>query len=107
MNNIKHILISRTDNIGDVILTLPLAGILKKQYPNAKITFLGRDYVRAITEHSAFINDFLSWDALSAMNEADAVAKIQSCHFDAVIHVYPRKVLGILMKKAKVPYRIG
>jgi heptosyltransferase-3 len=107
MNNLKHILISRTDNIGDVILTLPLAGILKQHYPNVKITFLGRDYVRAITEHSAYIDDFLSWDMLSGMSESDAVAKIQSHQFDAVIHVYPRKSIGDLMKKAKVPYRIG
>lgn len=107
MNNIKHILISRTDNIGDVILTLPVAGILKKNFPNAKITFLGREYVRDVVAHCTYIDDFLDWDALSQMKESDAVAKIKSYAFDAVIHVFPKKQIGILMKKAQIPYRIG
>jgi heptosyltransferase III len=107
MDNVKHILISRIDNIGDVLLTLPMAGILKKYFPNVKITFLGRDYVRAIIEHCSYIDDFLSWDALSEMKKADAIAEIQSHQFDVVIHVYPKKLIGILMKKAKVPYRIA
>ena len=35
----KNIIISRTDNIGDVVLTLPLAGILKENFPKAKVYF--------------------------------------------------------------------
>lgn len=107
MKNIKHILISRVDNIGDVILTLPLAGILKKNFPNVKITFLCRDYVRAIIEHCDHVDDFLDWDKLSQMKQSDAVAEIKLHAFDAVIHVFPKKIIGVLMKKAGIPYRIG
>ena len=32
-HNYRKIIISRTDSIGDVVLTLPLAGLLKKYYP--------------------------------------------------------------------------
>lgn len=107
IKKVNHILISRIDNIGDVILTLPVAGILKKQYPHVKITFLGRDYVRPITEQCSHIDDFLDWDVLSQMTESDAVAEIKSRAFDVVIHVFPKQIIGILMKKAKVRYRIG
>jgi ADP-heptose:LPS heptosyltransferase len=44
----KKIVISRTDSIGDVVLTLPLAGILKEKYPKAKIIFLGNTYTKPI-----------------------------------------------------------
>ena len=71
-NNIKHLLISRTDNIGDVLLTLPLAGILKQQFPTMKISFLGRDYVRAIIEHCAHVDSFFSYDALTQLSHDDA-----------------------------------
>ena len=35
----KTIVISRTDSIGDVALTLPMAGILRSKYPEAKAHF--------------------------------------------------------------------
>lgn len=107
MHNVKHILISRVDNIGDVILTLPLAGILKQYFPNVKITFLAREYVRSIVAHCAYVDAFYSWDALSAMSQSDAVEQIKSHAFDVVIHVLPKKQIGMLMRKAYVPYRIG
>ena len=43
----ENLLIVRTDRIGDVVLTLPLAEIIKKQIPDCKITFLIRDYTKS------------------------------------------------------------
>ncbi|OGT41108.1 MAG: hypothetical protein A3F13_02960 [Gammaproteobacteria bacterium RIFCSPHIGHO2_12_FULL_40_19] len=106
-NNIKHLLISRTDNIGDVILTLPLVGILKQQFPEMKISFLGREYVRAIIEHCADIDSFFSYDALTHLSKEDAIAQIKAHAFDAVIHAFPNKPIALLMKQAGVHNRIG
>ncbi len=103
----KHILISRVDNIGDVILTLPLAGILKQYFPGVKITLLARNYVRAIADNCMHIDSFESWDALSAMPQSDAIAHIQKLNLDAVIHAFPKKQIAKLMKQAQVPLRIG
>lgn len=36
---IKSLIISRTDSLGDVILTLPSAGLMKKLIPGLKIYF--------------------------------------------------------------------
>ncbi|OGT44971.1 MAG: hypothetical protein A3E82_01995 [Gammaproteobacteria bacterium RIFCSPHIGHO2_12_FULL_38_11] len=107
LNHIKHILISRTDNVGDLILTLPITGILKKNFPDVKITFLARDYVRDVVKHCIHTDGFLSWDVLSAMKKSDAIAEIKSHGFDVVIHTFPKKEIARLMKKAHVPYRIG
>lgn len=103
----KHILISRTDNIGDVILTLPMAGILKQHFPDVKITLLARDYVRAIAENCVHIDAFENWDVLSAMSQSDAVEHIQKLNLDAMIHAFPKKQIAKLMKQAQVPLRIG
>ena len=46
--SIQRILISRTDSIGDVVLTLPLCVWLKKQFPNVYIIFLGRTYTEPV-----------------------------------------------------------
>ncbi len=37
-----NIIISRTDSIGDVVLTLPVAAVLKKYFPEIKIGFMGK-----------------------------------------------------------------
>lgn len=104
---LKNILISRVDNIGDVILTLPLAGILKEKIPGVKISFLARNYVRAIVAHCVHIDAFYSWDALSHMDSMAAVLDIQSKQFDAVIHVSPNPSVAALMRKAGIAHRIG
>src|SRR3569623_1521976 len=99
-NNIKHILVSRTDNIGDVVLTLPLLGILKKQYPQVKISFLARDYVHELIKNCVHVDEFVSWDALSHMSNPDAITFLKSKKIDAVIHVFPKKEIAVLMKLA-------
>ncbi|MCX7121411.1 MAG: glycosyltransferase family 9 protein [Gammaproteobacteria bacterium] len=104
---IKHILISRTDNMGDVILTLPLAGVLKNSFPGVKISFLARDYVRSIVEHCANVDEFISWDALSLKKESDAAEEIRAQQFDVAIHAFPKKEIARLIKKSGVPCRIG
>lgn len=109
-NDIQHILISRTDNIGDVVLTLPMAAMLKQQFPDVKISFLAREYVRGVLEHCEHVDEFYSWDALSQLhekNEAAAIAQIQSHQFDTVIHVFPRSDIATLMRRAKIKYRVG
>ena len=44
------LIISRTDNLGDVILTLPLAGYLKSIKPSIKIFFIGKAYTKPVIE---------------------------------------------------------
>ena len=71
MTSIKKIIISRTDSIGDVILTLPVAGVLKKTYPQAEIVFLGKKYTRDIVESSDNIDLFLDWDDLQKKEKSE------------------------------------
>ena len=64
--NIKTIAISRTDNIGDVVLALPVAGIIRQYYPEAEILFIGKAYTKAVIETSIFVNRFIDRDELIA-----------------------------------------
>lgn len=58
----NSIAISRTDSIGDVIVTLPLCGFIKKYSPNTRITFIGRTYTQAIVEACPFVDNFVNFD---------------------------------------------
>ena len=61
----EKIIISRTDAIGDVVLTLPLAVYLKQQKPGCEIIFLGRNYTKPIVELCPAVDIFISWDDIS------------------------------------------
>lgn len=101
----KIIIISRTDSIGDVVLTLPMAGIIKKIYPDCKILFLGKTYTQPIISTSKYIDEFINWDKLQKdVNPIEAIKKLNA---DTIVHVFPNKEVARLAFKAKIPFRIG
>ncbi len=102
-----RILISRTDAIGDVVLTLPLAGILKQYFPQAEIYFLGKTYTRDIIELSEDIDGFLNWSEISEKPEQEGIELIRQYNFDSIIHVFPDKAIARMAKKAGIANRIG
>lgn len=103
----KRIVISRTDSIGDVLLTLPLVAWLKTTYPSCHITFLCRNYTAPIVQCYEGVDAIITLDTIEAMPLQSRVGFIVEQQFDTVIHVFPRKELAALFKKAKVPNRIG
>jgi len=61
------ILLSRTDSIGDVILSIPVAGIIKEKYPDCRIVFLGKSYTKDIIMLSKHINKYIDWSKLEKL----------------------------------------
>ena len=104
---IKTIAVSRTDNIGDVILTLPVCGVLKQEFPNAKIIFIGKVYTDPIISCSDHVDGFINWDNLKELSLDDQANELRSFNIDLFIHVFPNRALAKAAKKAKIPYRLG
>lgn len=100
-------IVSRTDNIGDVVLTFPLLGVLKKEFPNCKIAFIGKNYTKEISEINQHIDEFINYSELEKLNLEEITNKLASFNADAIIHVYPNKTLAKAALKAKIPQRIG
>ncbi|MEO6949110.1 MAG: glycosyltransferase family 9 protein [Ginsengibacter sp.] len=102
MNHLENIIISRTDSIGDVVLTLPVAKVLKDTFPGITIAFLGKQYTRPVIEAcenvDLFIdeNEFLSKDVL-----------INGKNPSAILHVFPVSAIAKRALKLKIPLRIG
>jgi len=101
----KKIIISRTDRIGDVVLTLPMAGIIKSKYPNCKILFLGKTYTEPIINASIHIDEFINWDKLQ--KEENSLEVLKNFNADTIVHAFPNKEVARLAFKAKIPFRIG
>ncbi len=88
------ILVSRVDNIGDVILTLPLCGWLKKSIKDCEVYFLGKELTRDIVAKSQFIDKFYVWDG--------SLPKV-----DCILHVFPNKEVAIKAKKERIKLRVA
>ena len=104
---LNKIILSRTDNIGDVVLALPMAGIIKKFYPECKIIFLGRTYTKPVIDSCENIDEFIDWDVLKEKDGKEKIKFLKSFQADAIIHVFPNKIIASLAKKARIPLRIG
>jgi heptosyltransferase-3 len=98
---VKRIIISRTDSLGDVILTLPMAGILKKYFPDSKIIFLGTKYSKPLIDACEFVDEFLDWGEIKRRKDN------KDFQADIILHVFPVKEIQKLAKKARIPVRIG
>ncbi len=104
---LKNIIISRTDGIGDVILTLPVAGLLKKVYPNVTIWFIGRSYTAPVIAACEHVDEFINRDNLEPMTERQQIDLLQQSLADAIVHVFPDKFIARLAKRSGIPIRIG
>lgn len=107
MKAYQRIIISRTDSIGDVILSLPLAGLLKELFPQSTIIFLGRSYTRDVIDACSHIDVFLNWDELASKDEPTAIKILKELQADLFIHVFPRREIAHLAKRAGIPARLG
>lgn len=107
IKQLNRLLVSRTDSIGDVILTLPLCGLIKSINPKIKIYFLGKQYTRAVVEACKSVDEFIDVDELFQKPESKQVETIKQLKLDAVIHVFPRKRIAKLMYRARVSFRVG
>lgn len=98
---IKRIILSRTDSIGDVVVSLATAAFIKKNYPETFIYFIGKKYTQSIIEHCPFVDYFIDRDKLMA--EKSFPTYIIA---DAIIFLYPDYELAAFIKK-HIPIRVG
>jgi len=97
----RHLLICRTDNLGDVVLTLPLAGYLKQRYPTLKIGFLCRGYAAPLVRHCSAI------DYVLELEHSDVAPALHDRGIDTIIFSKPDRRLAAAAKKARIAQRIG
>lgn len=102
-----HVLIAREDAMGDVILALPVCGLLKSKYPNCKISFLGRAYTRAVAMASEHVDEFLDFDEWNQLDEEKIKEFLQRKKIDVVVHLLKVEPALRLCKAAGIKLRIG
>ncbi len=97
-----NIIISRTDSIGDTVLTLPVAGVLKKYFPEMKIGYMGNAYTRPVIQACKHVDDFIDMEEFMT-------GPVTVCGQapEAILHVFPTAPIARRAKAAAIPIRIG
>jgi heptosyltransferase-3 len=103
----KTFLVSRTDAIGDVVLTLPLCGWIKEVCPGARVIFLGRTYTAPVAACCRHIDHFINADELQQLPVPEQVKTLRAHNIEVFLNVHPQKHLALLAKKAGIPERVG
>lgn len=102
---VRNILLVRTDRIGDVVLSLPMLPLIRKQYPEASITVMVRPYTKELVEHHSCVDDIILWDEKKGVMHY--VSLLKEKRFDIAILPYPRFNLALITFLAGIPTRVG
>ncbi|MBX7044129.1 MAG: glycosyltransferase family 9 protein [Ignavibacteria bacterium] len=102
---LKTVVIARTDNIGDVILTLPLVHETGLAYPDARIIFLVRTGMYELLKHSPLRFETTEVDTPLSLQEIKR--KISPLNADAVIIARPEYSLAKAFRSTGTPVRAG
>ncbi|MCX6164130.1 MAG: ADP-heptose--LPS heptosyltransferase, partial [Ignavibacteriae bacterium] len=84
----KKILITRTDKLGDVILTLPLISEVRRIFPDSEISFLTKSFVKDLIDNYPSFNKLIPLENLGSF--FSFLKFLGNEKFDVVINVYPR-----------------
>ena len=98
----ENIILSRTDSIGDVILAMPMAKILKDKFPSIKIALLGKAYTKAAANACIYFDAFI--DVEDFLTTQITISGKQP---QAIIHLNTVSKIAKRAKELKIPVRVG
>jgi heptosyltransferase-2 len=100
--DLKRILVSRTDGLGDVIVTLPIAVAIKRKVPDVEVAFMVTPYTAPIARRIAEIDRVVT---ISELRRGLHVMKVYDP--DAIIFARPEFQLALEALMARIDVRIG
>lgn len=105
---LKRILVVRTDRLGDVVLTLPVLSLLRRHFPQAHIGMLLRRYTGAIVLGNPHL-DSVQWydDEGGEIPFGRMLRQIRKECYDAVVVVHPTFRIALLAFLAGISLRVG
>ena len=111
MKQYNNILVNALVNLGDVVLTTGAIALLRKAYPEARITMLVKPVVREAVENNPVVDEVMvfdykpkenSWGQMMAM-----VREIKRRQFDLSLSLDRKLRPALLAFLARIPERVG
>jgi ADP-heptose:LPS heptosyltransferase/glycosyltransferase involved in cell wall biosynthesis len=90
---LKRVLVCRTDAIGDVVLSLPIAAALKAARPSTHVAFCVRPYAAPVVACSPFVDEVILWDSSTDLGAG---------RFDAAVLAFPDRAVLRAVNEASI-----
>ncbi|SDE52414.1 glycosyltransferase family 9 protein [Sporomusa acidovorans] len=116
----KEILIIRLSSIGDVIHCTPVAGALKKAWPDCKITWLVGEVCAELIKYNPHIDNIIMWSRerfekhLQAFEFIKAYSmwhqlqvKLKEKVYDVVLDIQGLFITGMITRQVRAERRVG
>jgi heptosyltransferase II len=107
----RRILITRTDRLGDVVLSTPVVRHLRKLYPEAYLAFMIRPETRDVVANDPCLDEVIIYDKRglhkSFISSIRFAISLKRKKFDTAIALHPTNRMHIVFFVARIPERIG
>ncbi|MDP8299027.1 MAG: lipopolysaccharide heptosyltransferase II [Candidatus Tantalella remota] len=107
----KRILITRTDRLGDVVLSTPVIKHMRKLFPDAYIAFMVQPSNREVVINNPHLDEVIVYDKCrkqkSLWSTVRFALSLKKKNFDTAIALHPTNRVHIMMFAAGIPRRIG
>ncbi len=104
-HDLKRIIVSRTDRIGDVVLSLPVFASLKECFQESQLIALVSGYTSDVVASFPDIDTVITSEADDSVWET--ARKLRAIRADAILFLFPRFRLATAAFIAGVPIRVG
>lgn len=106
-----RILVTRTDRLGDLVLSTPVFEALRNKFPKAFISVLVFQENREVVEGNPHINEVILYDKKGRekglWGQTRLAFKLGVRQFDLVIHLHATNRMHLLTLAAGIPRRLG
>jgi heptosyltransferase-2 len=106
-----RILLTRTDRIGDVVLSTPAIKAVRDRYPDSYIAFMVRPYARDIVEGNPYLDEVIVYDKYgkekSLLSTIGFALDLRKKKFDTAFMLHPTNRVHLISYLAGIPERVG
>ena len=110
MNNYKNILVTALFNLGDVILATSALDLIKKNFPETKITILVHAFLKDAVGNNSVVDEVIPYDYKSGGINFSAsrklIQEIRSKNFDLAISLDRKSRTAMLLFMAGIKRRV-
>ena len=111
ISDIKRILITRTDRMGDVVLSLPAIKAARKAFPDAYIAVMVQPRIDDLLKGNPYIDEVIVYDKnkkhKGIFNNISFIKQLRSKRFDTALILHTTKRINLICFLTGIPRRIG
>ncbi|MCP4571106.1 MAG: glycosyltransferase family 9 protein [bacterium] len=98
---------TRTDRLGDLVVSLPAAIHLKRAQPDWEVHFMVAPAALPLVENEPALDGLWTWSDDDSCDEAALAAALGRERFDAAVVLQYRRELALLLRRAGIRRRYG